>query len=233
MRRSSGSSRMFVRTDVMYWRAAARVFGIPRYGILAGAAALVVLTLALMAPQWRLIATVLGSPSFSLSEKVLTIGSLYGTLRSNLSVLTAGSLTGSSALFGVNSALLAYLISRRRPGTGTGVVASIGGLATGSLGVGCAACGSLVLTTVLSFGGAGAALASLPLGGEEFGLIGLALLGWSAILLLKKVQKVDALPGDARHPNSSACAAPPLERSAARRRVSPEPDEGAGQGNRP
>lgn len=198
---------MFVRTDVTYWRAAAMVFSSPRYAILAGAAALVVLTLALMAPQWRLIATVLGSPSFPLSEKVLTIGSLYGTLRSNLSVLTAGSLVGSSVLFGVNSALVAYLIARRRRGTGPGMAASLGGLVAGSAGLGCAACGSLVLTTVLSVGGAGAALAFLPLGGGEFGLIGLALLGWSAILVLKKVQKVDALPGGARHGNSPTCAA--------------------------
>lgn len=217
----------------MYWRTAAKVLGTPRYGILAGAVALVVLTLALMAPHWSLISTVLGSPSFSLSEKVITLGSLYGTLGTSLSALAAGSLTGSSALLGGNSALLAYLIARRRRGTGPGMAASVGGLAAGSLGVGCAACGSLVLTTVLSFGGAGAALASLPLGGGEFGLIGLALLGWSAILLLKKVQKVDALPGDARHPNSSACAAPPLQGSATQRRFSSEPDEGAGQGNRP
>lgn len=205
MRRSSGSSRMFVRTDVMYWRAAARVFSVPRYGILAGAAAFAVLTLALLAPQWRLIATVLGSPSFSLSEKVLTVGSLYGTLRSNLSVLTAGSVVASSLLFGVNSALVVYLIARRRTGTGTGMVASVGGLVAGSVGVGCAACGSLVLTTVLSLGGAGAALASLPLGGGEFGLIGLALLGWSAALLLKKVHMVDASPCDARAQHSPLC----------------------------
>lgn len=189
----------------MYWRAAARVFSVPRYGILAGAAAFAVLTLALLAPQWHLITTLLGSPSFSSWEKVLTVGSLYGTLRSNLSVFTAGSIVGSSLLFGVNSALVVYLIARRRTGTGTGMAASVGGLMAGSLGVGCAACGSLVLTTVLSLGGAGAVLASLPLGGGEFGLIGLALLSWSAALLLKKVQMADASLCAARPQDSTVC----------------------------
>ena len=71
--------------------------------------------------------------------------------------------------------------------------ASLGGLASGFLGVGCAACGTLILSPALTFLGVGALLvASLPFGGEEFGLVGVALLVLSLILGAKKISQLTA-----------------------------------------
>ena len=55
------------------------------------------------------------------------------------------------------------------------------------LGVGCAACGSILLTTVLAWVGAGALIRLLPLQGEEFGIIGVILLAISIFLTAKQI----------------------------------------------
>jgi hypothetical protein len=52
---------------------------------------------------------------------------------------------------------------------------------------GCAACGSFLLVTLLSFLGASGALALLPLGGGELGLLSIALLVLSIFLIARKI----------------------------------------------
>ena len=56
-----------------------------------------------------------------------------------------------------------------------------------ALGIGCAACGSFILTTALSSFGAASALAILPLRGGEFGILSVVLLALSLVLISKKI----------------------------------------------
>ena len=64
----------------------------------------------------------------------------------------------------------------------------------GVLGVGCAACGSLLLGVVLPSLGAAGALAALPLNGEEFGILSVALLFASLLLISKNIAGSIACP---------------------------------------
>ena len=61
------------------------------------------------------------------------------------------------------------------------------GLASGLFGVGCAACGTFVLGPVASFVGVSGLVAVLPFGGEEFGVLGIAMLGLSVVLTARKI----------------------------------------------
>ena len=65
---------------------------------------------------------------------------------------------------------------------------SVGGLVTGVFGIGCAACGTFVLTPLLAAVGAGGLIAFLPFGGEEFGVLSTGILGFSIFLTSKKIQ---------------------------------------------
>ena len=64
----------------------------------------------------------------------------------------------------------------------------MGGLVTGVFGIGCAACGTFVLTPLLIAVGAGGLIAFLPFGGEEFGVLSTGILGFSIFLTSKKIQ---------------------------------------------
>jgi len=61
------------------------------------------------------------------------------------------------------------------------------GIATSMLGVGCASCGSVVLTSLIGFGSATAVLGFLPFRGQEFGLLGIAILLFAIHVTIKKI----------------------------------------------
>ena len=74
-------------------------------------------------------------------------------------------------------------------GVGGASAVSIGGVVSGVLGIGCAACGTFVLTSVLALVGAGGLVTLLPLAGQEFGFLGAGLLLVANYLLLKKLSQ--------------------------------------------
>jgi hypothetical protein len=95
-----------------------------------------------------------------------------------------------AVLFGINFALLGFYISTVRSirGSISAGSSSLGGLISGLFGIGCAACGTFILSTVLtSFGSAGL-LTILPFRGEELSLIGIGLLTYSILIIGKKLQ---------------------------------------------
>ena len=88
-------------------------------------------------------------------------------------------------LFAVHTVVFIKLTKERKKLTGaTGIL----GMITGLFGVGCAACGSLLITGVFATG-ASAFLAFLPFGGEEFSTLGIVLLLVSLWKLLQKYQE--------------------------------------------
>ena len=64
----------------------------------------------------------------------------------------------------------------------------IGGLISGFFGIGCAACGTFLLSSILILLGTGGLLAWLPFRGEEFGLLGVGLLLYANHMIVKKIQ---------------------------------------------
>jgi len=63
------------------------------------------------------------------------------------------------------------------------------GVATSMLGVGCASCGSVVLTSFIGFGSATAVLGFLPFRGQEFGFLGIGILLFAISLTIRKINQ--------------------------------------------
>ena len=143
-----------------------------------------------------LIATVLNEPAATIGEKIVFVGSLYGSILTNFSAFSATTTIAIAILFGTNIALLGFYISTVRSvrGSISAGSSSLGGLISGLFGIGCAACGTFILSTLLTSFGAAGLLMILPFRGEELGLIGIGLLTYSIILLGKKLQQPFVCP---------------------------------------
>lgn len=119
--------------------------------------------------------------------------SLLGGIGTNFSLLSAGYTIAIAVLFGLSTAMIAYLVKQRRiASAGKSIAIGSGAAVSGVLGVGCAACGSLILGVVLPSIGAAGALAALPLNGEEFGLLSVALLFVSPLCISKDIAQSNA-----------------------------------------
>ena len=178
----------------MFFYAFKKVFQKPLYaaiGILTGLTSFVFI---IWLPNIGLVAEVLFS-SGSFSERIALPVSLIGTISTNFTALSASFVIAMAILFGMNVAMTAFFIRRRisnikQSGTAVGLIGTV----SGTLGVGCAACGSLFASTlVASIAGAGFA-ARLPLSGFEFQLIGIALLLFSIFQLSRAINKPPVCP---------------------------------------
>ncbi len=81
---------------------------------------------------------------------------------------------------------LLHQTSSKKVGNTKTYLANIGGLVSSALGIGCAACGSVVITTVLSLFSVGGLILLSPLQGAGFGILGIGLLVWSINNLAKR-----------------------------------------------
>lgn len=173
----------------MIFQALQKVFRKPLYTLLALIASAVVFTFAVWFPNISLIVEIMGHPGISFSQKLDLPISLLGSIATNFTLLSASYTIAIALLFGVNLSMTIYFLRRkisevRQSGVATGFI----GLASGVLGMGCAACGSLLLTSGLSLIGASGILAFLPLAGGEFGILGVILLVVSIYLFAKQIQ---------------------------------------------
>lgn len=167
-----------------------KVFGKPRYALIAVIVAVSVFVLAVWLPNISLISSVLASDVGTITEKTAFMFSLLGSITTNFTVMSAISTILIAILFGANVALLLYYIGKVRVGRNIRTIGGAGlvGLLSGFLGVGCAACGTFILSSVLVLAGAGGVLTYLPFGGEEFGVVGVVLLVYSIYAVSKKIE---------------------------------------------
>lgn len=173
----------------MVFQALQKVFQNALYTLLALITSTVVFAFAVWFPNLSLIVEIMGHPGISFSQKLDLPISLLGSIATNFTLLSASYTIAIALLFGVNLAMTIYFLRRkvsevRQSGVATGFI----GLASGVLGMGCAACGSLLLTSGLSLVGAPGILAFLPLAGGEFGILGVLLLSISIYLTAKQIQ---------------------------------------------
>lgn len=158
------------------------------YIVLAGALAILAFLLAVWFPNLGLIGELFSSSDAPLATKLNVALSLLGGIGTNFSLLSAGYTIAIAVLFGINTAMIVYLLKQRQAGAaGRNIAIGSGGMASGVLGIGCAACGSLIAGAGLPFLGAAGALAMLPLNGAEFGILGVALLFASLLLVSKNI----------------------------------------------
>jgi len=168
-----------------------KVYEKPSYLILSALIAIAVFIFAVLLPNFSLIINLLGLESASLFQKLKVIFSLFGSIKTNFTVISASYTILIAILFGVNVSMLIYYIKSRKgtikiKGSGTGT--SLGGLISGIFGIGCAACGTFILSAILGLFGATGIISFLPLGGEEFGIIGVLILVYAIYATAKKIQ---------------------------------------------
>jgi len=153
--------------------------------------AIIVFTISVWLPNFSSIISVWRSGSASIIQKLNFMWTLFGSIQTNFTIVSATYTILIAILFGINISLFLHFVRTRKTllRGGRGTAAGVGGLVSGIFGVGCASCGTFLLTTVLATIGAGGIIAYLPLGGEEFGILGVILLGYSGYMILKKIEE--------------------------------------------
>ena len=175
----------------MVVRALQQVFSKGWYVLLAATIASATFVLTTWLGNLGLVWQIATSQWLPLVDKAKIMLALIGSIGTNFTVFSAVCAIVIAILFGLNMSVITYAFCERRLLVGqfgqTQTIASLGGLASGIFGIGCAACGTLLLSPVLAFLGMGALVALLPFGGEEFGALGVGLLGVSLIISAKKI----------------------------------------------
>jgi len=151
-------------------RTARLVLGVPAYALLGVVAAVVALTGFVLSQNLPFVGDVLAGPvpATAVLELYPFVGTSYGPVTGTVVVLV-------SLLVGVDIALVAYHVREHRL-SAEGSGGSLIGVLLGTLGAGCAACGSAILAGVLSLIGAAGLVTLLPLDGLEFAILALAAL---------------------------------------------------------
>ena len=172
-----------------------QVFAHPSSFVVASGFASIALLSAVWLPNFALLRDVFLQPDIAIAAKLGLAVSLLGGIGTNFSPLTAGYTIAIAVLFGVAVAMIAHLVRRRRMGAaGQNIVIGSGAMASGAVGIGCAACGSLILGGLVPTASAAGALALLPLDGAEFGLLSVALLLTSLLLISKSIAESSSCP---------------------------------------
>lgn len=167
------------------WRALYAVFLSPMYITIALAAAAAVLAFSIWLPNLGLIWSTVISESMSFSAKLSFLWNSLGALGTNFSTLSATLTVLVSILLGLNIALMVSYFRKRlafQKASGVGIAGMLAGL----LGVGCASCGSIVLSAFIGVGATAAFTATLPLAGQEFSLLAIAILSGTLYVTAKK-----------------------------------------------
>ncbi|VAW13495.1 hypothetical protein MNBD_BACTEROID05-655 [hydrothermal vent metagenome] len=180
-----------------------QVFKRKQYLALAFIIAFVVFTLAVWLPNFKIIVQVVTSSAASLTDKWNILVGLLGSISTNFTFISASYTIIIAVFFGVNIAMIVYYMKRnKKTADKAGVAGSgLGGLISGFFGIGCAACGTIVLGPLLALIGAGGLIAFLPFNGQEFGFLGVGLLGFSIFLVAKKISAPAVCKVDERKNN--------------------------------
>jgi hypothetical protein len=166
-----------------------QVFSDYRYITVAIAVACLAFALSVWLRNISLIVTAFTSSLFDVGDRLLLLLRLLGGIATADTVLVAVLTIIMSLLFGVNIALLIYyFVQRKKLPAAKESATTVGGIIAAVFGIGCSACGTLVLSAILSSVGATGLLALLPLGGGEFLISSIALLIASIYWIARSIQ---------------------------------------------
>lgn len=150
----------------------------PGYAALAALGSFVGLSVFVLSQNVVLVRDLVVGGPLPLRDRLEIMVALYPFVGTAYRRPTAAVLVATAVLFGLNLAVLAYHLRHAdlslRGGSGSAL-----GVLLGTMGAGCAACGSVVVSGVFSLFGVTGALALLPLDGLEFALLALVSLSLS------------------------------------------------------
>lgn len=164
----------------------ANVISKPKYLLLTTLTTLILLAFAAWLPNLHLITQTMTSSTMTVWQKTNLVTSLLGSLKTNFTLLSLFVTITSSALTGILVSLFIYYIKRAIKIQQT-LGASFAGIVFSLFGVGCASCGSVVLTSFIGLGTTTAIVGMLPFRGQEFGLLGIAITMFAITVVLKKI----------------------------------------------
>jgi hypothetical protein len=165
-----------------------KVFSKIQYIALVFLTSTIIFLFAVWLPNLKLISRIIINSNLSILEKINFLFSMLGSIKTNFTFVSASYTIAIAILFGINISLLIYYIKIRRVSiVGSNTTLSLGGLVSGIFGIGCAACGTFILSSFLGFFGVAGILTYLPFGGEEFGFIGVGLLIYSIYSVSQKI----------------------------------------------
>jgi hypothetical protein len=165
-----------------------RIIQQPKYLLVIAIVTLTVIALAAWLPNIHLITKTMTSKTMTVWQKTNLVTSLLGSIQTNFSPLSRTVTIISATLTGIQTSLIIYylrqtIMVQREMGV------SLLGVATSLLGVGCASCGSVVLTSLIGLSSASTVLGILPFRGQEFGFLGIAILLMAIIYTMKKINQ--------------------------------------------
>ena len=162
-----------------------------RYIQIAVLVSLFVCVVAVWLPNIPLLVSYINSGA-TVIDKVRFLGSAFATLSTAHSLYSALGIIILSMLSGIQIALLAFYSHRvsgvfkgKKRHHASGYLAVI----IGMMGVGCVACGSVILTSILATVGAGSLLVFLPFHGFEVSVIAILILLISIYILARKIKE--------------------------------------------
>lgn len=163
------------------------VFVRPRYFIMAVLVAILDYLLIIFIHQSKFILYVWSTDLFGLITKLkLTVGSFLSVETNFVSAQSFWLVILLALLIGINVAMLAYLL-RRQAIVSKEAGMSLFGVIASVFGIGCAACGSVVLTSLFGIGVTTSIISFLPLAGVEFMIVALIVIIYSIYHVSKKI----------------------------------------------
>jgi hypothetical protein len=156
------------------------------YAAIAGLSALAIALFALWLPSFRLLVFVSGSDALRFGDKLNAAFALLGTSLRSLPSHELGLIFATAVLFGLNVAFAAFYV-RRTVAYERAIGASAAGLLLSIVGIGCAACGSVLLSAILGTAASIGLLGVLPLRGSEFAILGILILVAAVLNISKKI----------------------------------------------
>lgn len=168
------------------------VFRQPRYVALAFILGSVIGASIVWLSSYRLIWFTLTSDIFDWPARLKILWTALGVFATNFTLASQIMIVVVAMLSGVNIAMLIFYFKRAAMQRASG--ASALGLVIGTFGVGCSACGSVVLSSVFGVTTASALVSWLPFRGVEFGSLSLMLILGSIYIIAKKIHSPAACP---------------------------------------
>ena len=146
-----------------------------------------VIFIAVWLPNFSFLRHTVTTPDFTAGDRAAILLTSFGALKTNFLPLSRFTIIIVALLTGLNAAMFArYIRTRRALERSAGVTAF--GTFLGMLGVGCAACGSVIVTSLVGASATAALVGVLPFNGVEFGLLGIVALLYANRELAKKIR---------------------------------------------
>ena len=174
----------------MVWLALKKVFRNWKYGFLAITVSSAAFAFATWYPNFGLMLRTIVSPNLPLVDRILFPIGLLGTIKTSFSFFSATYTIVLVILLGISIAMIVFAFRQKASSLQSkkSVTVTFLGTMSGLFGIGCAACGSLLLAPLLATTGGVAFLMALPLRGGEFGLLGVFLLVFSIYATAREIQ---------------------------------------------